>query len=178
MANKDDLDGMIDVVFSEIDLPASDAGWRTAMRQRAASVREALAPPWATGLMELRTTHGPTSLRHHEAVLDCLREAGFDRERHPRVLAPGQLPLRVRDPGGEPAVRHTEELVEMAEINLPRVPAETYPRLNEAAAALAAGYDYTRVRVRSRPILDGLGATPRSRSRIGRDRSPRSEATG
>ncbi|MEX2618916.1 MAG: TetR/AcrR family transcriptional regulator C-terminal domain-containing protein [Egibacteraceae bacterium] len=82
VANKDDLlDGMIDVVFSEIDLPASDAGWRTAMRQRAAPVREALARhPWATGLMELRTTPGPTSLRHHEAVLDSLREAGFSIE--------------------------------------------------------------------------------------------------
>ena len=80
VANKDDLlDGMIDVVFSEIDLPASDAGWRTAMRQRAASVREALARlgDRADGA---RTTHGPTSLRHHEAVLDCLREAGFSIE--------------------------------------------------------------------------------------------------
>ena len=51
--NKDDLlDGMIDVVFSEIDLPAADADWRTTMRERAASVRESLAcHPWATGLM-------------------------------------------------------------------------------------------------------------------------------
>ena len=31
------LDGMIDLVFSEIDLPSGGAGWKTAMRQRAAS---------------------------------------------------------------------------------------------------------------------------------------------
>ena len=147
VANKDDLlDGMIDVVFSEIDLPASDAGWRTAMRQRAASVREALARhPWATGLMELRTTPGPTSLRHHEAVLDCLREAGFSIENatHAYWLLDSYIyGFAIQEaslPFGTP-----EELAEMAEIVLPRVPAETYPRLNEAAAAaLASGDDYT-----------------------------------
>src|SRR5207249_3878561 len=34
VANKDDLiDGMVDVVFSEIELPSSDEDWRTAMRR-------------------------------------------------------------------------------------------------------------------------------------------------
>jgi AcrR family transcriptional regulator len=77
----DMLDGMVDVVFSEIDLPASGVDWRTAMRQRAISVhRVLLRHPWANGLMESRTTPGPVNLRHHDAVLGSLRGAGFPVE--------------------------------------------------------------------------------------------------
>ena len=61
VANKDDLlDGMVDLVFAEIELPAGDADWRTAMRERAVSVRAALIRhPWATALMQSRTAPGP-----------------------------------------------------------------------------------------------------------------------
>lgn len=147
VANKDDLlDGMVDVVFSEIDLPAREADWRAAMRLRAALVREALARhPWATGLMELRTKPGPASLRHHEAVLDCLRAAGFSTEdaTHAYWLLDSYIyGFAIQEaslPFGTP-----EELAEMAEVVLPQVPAAQYPRLNEAAAAaLESGYDYT-----------------------------------
>lgn len=161
VASKDDLlDGMVDVVFSEIDLPAADGGWRTAMRQRAAAVREALVRhPWATGLMELRTKPGPASLRHHEAVLDCLREAGFSIENatHAYWLIDSYIyGFAIQEaslPFGTP-----EELAEMAEIVLPRVPAAEYPRLNEAAAAsLESGYDYTdEFEFGLELILDGL----------------------
>src|SRR5437763_9399801 len=75
------LDGMVDVVFSEIGLPAGDVGWKAAMRQRAVSAREALARHrWAIGLMESRGSPGPATLRHHDAVLGCLRQAGFSIE--------------------------------------------------------------------------------------------------
>jgi AcrR family transcriptional regulator len=75
------LDGMVDIVFSEIELPPTDVDWRTAMRTRAMSTREALRRyPWAIGLMEGRTTHGPANLRLHNAVLGCLRAAGFSLE--------------------------------------------------------------------------------------------------
>jgi hypothetical protein len=101
--------------------------------------------PWATGLMELRTKPGPASLRHHEAVLDCLRGAGFSTEdaTHAYWLLDSYIyGFAIQEaslPFGTP-----EELAEMAEIVLPRVPAADYPRLNEAAAAsLEAGYDYT-----------------------------------
>ena len=79
VASKGDLlDGMVDVVFSEIGLPSSDAGWKPAMRQRAISAREVLARHrWAIGLMESPTSPGPATLRHHDAVLGCLRGAGF-----------------------------------------------------------------------------------------------------
>jgi AcrR family transcriptional regulator len=79
VANKDDLlDGMIDLVFGEIELPSTDVDWKTAMRRRAVSTREALARHrWAIGLMEGRATHGPANLSLHNAVLGCLRAAGF-----------------------------------------------------------------------------------------------------
>ena len=80
--NKDALlDGMVDVVFGEIELPTTDVYWRAALRRRALSTREALnRHRWAVGLMESRTTPGPHSLRLHNAVLGVLREAGFSVE--------------------------------------------------------------------------------------------------
>jgi AcrR family transcriptional regulator len=79
VANKDDLlDGMVDLVFDEIGLPRCGADWTTVMRQRALAARAVLARhPWAIGLLESRSTPGPATLRHHDAVLGCLREAGF-----------------------------------------------------------------------------------------------------
>jgi AcrR family transcriptional regulator len=74
----DMLDGMIDVVFGEIELPANGVDWRTAMRKRAISARQVLLRhPWAIGLMESRATPGPATLRHHDSVLGSLRTAGF-----------------------------------------------------------------------------------------------------
>jgi AcrR family transcriptional regulator len=79
VANKDDLlDGMVDLVFGEIDPPSTTVDWKPAMRQRAIAVRTALSRhPWAAGLMESRSSPGPATLRHHDAVLGCLQEAGF-----------------------------------------------------------------------------------------------------
>ena len=80
--NKDELlDAMVDIVFGEIEPPATEDDWRAAMRRRAISTRAALnRHRWAVGLMESRTTPGPASLRLHDAVLGCLREAGFSIE--------------------------------------------------------------------------------------------------
>jgi AcrR family transcriptional regulator len=82
VANKDDiLDGIIEIVFSEIEPPSTEVDWKTAMRQRAISTREALARHrWAIGLMEGRASHGPANLSLHNAVLGCLRAAGFSME--------------------------------------------------------------------------------------------------
>jgi AcrR family transcriptional regulator len=80
--NKTDLiDGMVDIVFGEIEPPSLDVDWKTAMRRRAVSTREALIRHrWAVGQMEGRKTHGPQNLRLHNAVLGCLRGAGFSLE--------------------------------------------------------------------------------------------------
>ena len=79
VANKDDiLDGMVDMVFAEIDLPADGEDWKSAMRERARSARAALTRhPWAVGVMESRSSPGPATLRHHDAVLGSCRGAGF-----------------------------------------------------------------------------------------------------
>jgi len=75
------LDGMVDVVFREIEPPSIDADWKTAMRNRAISTRQVLnRHRWAIGHMEGRTDHGPANIRLHDAVLGCLRAAGFSME--------------------------------------------------------------------------------------------------
>jgi AcrR family transcriptional regulator len=82
VANKDDiLDGIVEIVFSEIELPPSGVDWKTAMRRRAISTRQALSRHrWAIGLMESRMTPGPANVRLHDSVLGCLRRAGFSVE--------------------------------------------------------------------------------------------------
>ena len=82
VANKDDLlDGMVDLVFSEIYMPEVGADWAGEMRRRSVSGREALKRhPWAVGLMDSRRAPGGETLRHHDAVLGCLRAADFSWE--------------------------------------------------------------------------------------------------
>lgn len=79
VANKEEvLDGLVDMVYREIELPCDGRDWRDAMRQRALSARDALIRHrWAIALMESRMHPGPANLGHHDAVLRCLRAAGF-----------------------------------------------------------------------------------------------------
>ena len=90
VANKDELlDGMVDLVFGEIELPAGDGDWRTAMRQRAVSARQVLSRHrWAIGLMESRTSPGPATLRHHDARdREPSERRLLGRDGRPRLLA-------------------------------------------------------------------------------------------
>ncbi len=82
VANKTDLlDGMVDLVFSEIEPPSAEGDWKAELRRRAVSTRAALnRHRWAIGEMEGRSTHGANNLRVHDAVLGCLRAAGFSIE--------------------------------------------------------------------------------------------------
>jgi AcrR family transcriptional regulator len=79
IAGKDDiLDGIVDLVVAEIDLPSGDIGWREAMRRRATSAREAFARHrWASALIDSRRSSGPGRMRYLEWVIGTLREAGF-----------------------------------------------------------------------------------------------------
>jgi AcrR family transcriptional regulator len=83
VAHKDDLlDGMIDLVFGEIEAPAEGGDWKAELRKRAVSTRDALRRhPWAVGEMEGRGSHGTSNLHVHNAVLGCLRAAGFSVEK-------------------------------------------------------------------------------------------------
>jgi AcrR family transcriptional regulator len=142
----DMLDGMVDVVFSEIDLPADGIDWRTAMRQRAISARQALLRhPWAIGLMESRATPGPATLRHHDAVLGSLRRASFsvNMAAHAYSILDGyiygftltELTLPFRKPG---------EVAEVAGNILEGFRNGEYPYLAEMAMdrAMKPGYNY------------------------------------
>jgi AcrR family transcriptional regulator len=147
VASKDELlDGMVDLVFGEIDLPAAGAPWKAAMRQRAASARQALARHrWAIGLMESRTSPGPATLRHHDAVIGSLREAGFsvemaahafsvlDSYTYGFALQEASLPFET-----------AEQTAELAEMIMAQFPAGLYPHLAELTVThvLQPGYDY------------------------------------
>lgn len=82
VANKDAmLDGMVDAVIAEFHLPEIGAEWRSQMRTRSQSARAVLTRhPWAVGLMDSRRNAGFATVQHHDAVLGCLREAGFSWE--------------------------------------------------------------------------------------------------
>ena len=146
VANKDELlDAMVDVVFDEIELPADSADWKAAMRQRALSARQDLARhPWAITLMESRTAPGPATLRHREAVMACLRRAGFSVEMatHANWLLDGYVYGYALQAASLP-FDTAEEFASIGEdVFLPQLPPDQYPYLNEAAATLlAAGYD-------------------------------------
>lgn len=79
VASKDEIvDGMVDAVFAQIELPEPDVSWRPAMRARAVSTRAVLtAHPWATPLMSSRSHPGPATLGHLDWVIGTLRRGGF-----------------------------------------------------------------------------------------------------
>ena len=161
------LDGLIDLVFSEIELPSAADSWKTAMRERAISARAVLSRHrWAIGLMESRTTPGPATLRHHDAVIGCLRQAGFpvelaahaysvlDSYIYGFALQEASLPFDTR-----------EETSELAQAIVAQFPAEEYPHLAEFTFehVLQPGYDYGReYEFGLDLILDGLEKTLRA----------------
>jgi AcrR family transcriptional regulator len=162
VANKDDLlDGMVDLVFGEIELPPGDAGWKAAMRQRAISAREALRRhPWATGLMESRSTPGVANLRHHDAVLGILRGAGFSVElaAHAYSLLDSYVYGFALQEASLPFAT-SEEAAAVAGGILQQHPAEQLPHLTEIAVehVLRPGYDYGNEFLWGlKLILDGL----------------------
>jgi AcrR family transcriptional regulator len=145
VANKEQLlDGMVDIVFSEIELPSGNLDWRSAMRRRAISTREALQRhSWAIGMMESRHP-GPANLQNHNAVMGCLRKAGFPFEMavhaysvqdayiYGFALQERDLALATPDSAGKAAQRRAETIGAL----------ESYPYLVEIATKLPeSGYD-------------------------------------
>lgn len=147
VSDKDDiLDGIVDLVFSEIALPSDRADWKAAMRRRAISAHDALVRhPWAISLMQARTKPGPATLRHHDSVIGSLREAGFsiDMAAHAFSVMDGyiygfalqqtNLPLQSR-----------EQATEVGEGMLRQMAGE-HPYLAEMITdhAMKPGYDYS-----------------------------------
>jgi AcrR family transcriptional regulator len=160
--NKEDiLNGIVDVVFSEIDVPSGPSDWVVAMRQRAVSARQALLRhPWAIGLMESRAQPGPATLKHHDAVLRSLRTAGFSVEMAAHAYSVldsyiygftlNELSLPFDNP---------EQIAEVAGNIFRESPMNEYPHLAEMAIdrAMKPGYDYgSEFEFGLELILDGL----------------------
>jgi len=144
-ANKGEvIDGIVDIVFSQIDLPASGADWKSAMRQRAVSLRDVLLRHrWAIGLMESRRKPGPANLRHHDVVIGSLRSAGLnmptiahayslvDSYVYGFALFAMNLPF---DP--------SEEVADLGQDVLRAYPVNAYPNLVAYISAMRPGYNY------------------------------------
>ena len=141
------LDGIVDLVFAEIALPTPGDDWRTAMRHRASSARTVLLRhSWALGMLDSRSTPGPATLRHHDAVIGTLRAGGFslaavasafsllDAYVYGFVLQERSLPFTSR-----------EELGDVAEGLQAHLPADAFPHLAAMVVdhALQPGYDYS-----------------------------------
>ena len=190
VANKGDvLDGMVDVVFGEIDLPSGQVDlpsgqvdppsgqvdlpsgqvdlpsgqvdWKAAMRQRAISARQALGRHrWAIGLMESRRSPGPATLRHHDAVLGCLRGAGFSIEltAHAYAVLDSYIYGFALQEATLP-FDTAEETAALAHEILEQFPTDEYPHLTELAVehVLRPGYDFgDEFEIGLDLILDGL----------------------
>ncbi|WP_127596316.1 TetR/AcrR family transcriptional regulator [Nitratireductor alexandrii] len=162
VANKDAImDAMVDFAFGEISLPRADENWKAAMRTRAIAARTMLrSHPWALGLLDSRRNPGPATLRHHDAVIGCLRANGFSVARTAHaysvldsyiygfVLQELNLPFDTPD-----------DLAALAETMLQHLPADTYPHLAEMTRdhVLQPGYAYgDEFAVGLDLILDGL----------------------
>jgi len=147
VANKVDLlDGMVDLVFAELDLPDPGADWRSAMRDRSVSARAALRRhPWATGLMESRASPGPANLRHHDAVLGSLRAGGFSvpMAAHAYSLLDSYVYGFCLQETGLP-FDAADDMEEVVEAILGGMPEDEYPHLRELTVehVLQPGYDY------------------------------------
>ena len=114
------------------------------MRRRAISVRAALnRHSWAIGMMEPRHP-GPANLRYHNAVMGCLRQAGFPFEMavhaysvqdayiYGFALQERDLAFETPDSAGEAAQRRAETIGAF----------DDYPYLVEVATKLPeSGYD-------------------------------------
>ena len=145
VANKEALlDALADWIFTRIELPDEHEPWRQGMVKRAASARDVLAAhPWALGLIESRGTPGPALLRHHNAVIGCLRGSGFpvalashtfsviDAYVYGFVLTEQNLPFDSSESAG------AEDFATGVAALL-----SDYPHLAELVGQIAGGYSY------------------------------------
>lgn len=150
VANKDAiLDGVVDLVFAQIDLPAIGRDWRVEMRRHAQSARTVLKEhPWALSLLESRTSPGPATLTHHDAVLGTLRAGGLSLAQTARayavldayvygfVLQEVAMPF---DSAGEP-----DQVADVADAVMEGLGEDDYPHLVEFATGHLAtpGYSF------------------------------------
>jgi AcrR family transcriptional regulator len=144
--NKDDiLDGIVDLVFAEIELPADRSNWRTVLRAQSISTRAALRRhPWAITLMESRLTPGPANLRTHEDTITVLLDAGCSAvmATHAYNLVDSYVYGFALQEVNFP-FSNAEELAAMSEEILANLQADEYPNSARVARELlTSGFDY------------------------------------
>jgi AcrR family transcriptional regulator len=154
------LDGIADLVLTEVDLPGTEIDWRTSMRARAMSAWKAFGRhPWAPSLVDARVRGGPGRLRYLETVLAVLRRAGFTLEHAVRAFS--ILDGYLYGSCQQSSIRATTGAggADAAEAFLRALPVREYPNLAEMAALQAAGPGYDEERgfeFGLDLILDGL----------------------
>jgi AcrR family transcriptional regulator len=147
VTNKEEiLDGIVDLVFGEIELPVAGGDWRSEMCRRAASARHALTRhPWAIGLMESRSAPGAATLRHHDSVIGALRVAGFSvaMTAHAYALIDSYVYGFALQEASLP-FKGPETVGEVAKPMLQQFPNGQYPHFVEMATeyVLQPGYDF------------------------------------
>lgn len=155
------IDAMVDTVFAQIALPPEDQPWKSAIRTRCVSAREVLnRHPWAPPYMESRTSPGPETLRHHDAVLGCLRRGGFSLQMtaHAYAVLDSFLYGFALEEAALPS-GGGEGFQEVAEAIAANFPADEYPHLAELTLdhVLQAGYSFAQsFEFGLDLILDGL----------------------
>lgn len=140
------IDGMVELVFSEIEMPPEELDWKPAIRRRAESARAVLARhPWAPPLMESRTEPGPEMLRHHDSVLGCFRRGGLSVEQtaHAYALLDSFIYGFALQESSRP-VTGGEELAELAGEITEMFSENEYPHLMELTTehVMQPGYDF------------------------------------
>ena len=162
VANKEEiLDGIVDIVFSEIEMPTVGGDWRAEVTRRAHSARRVLRlHPWAIPLLESRTSPGPATLAHHDAMLGTLRAGGFSVEMTAHAYALldafvyGFASRRPRCPS-----RARTDVAEVAEPIMELMSGGEYPHLVDMATSyyVQPGYDFgNEFEFGLNLILDGL----------------------
>jgi AcrR family transcriptional regulator len=147
VANKNEIiDGIVDLVFSEIELPRIGGDWRTEMHRRAVSARRVLRThPWSISLLQSRTSPGASTLRHHNAVLGTLRTAGFSVElmAHAYALIDAYVFGFAQSETSLP-INGPETVTEVAEGMMAAFTGGDYPYLVEFSVehVLKPGYDF------------------------------------
>jgi AcrR family transcriptional regulator len=179
VASKDEiLDGIVDRVFGEIDLPSTEGDWRAELRRRAISARSVLRRhPWAIPLMQSRTHPGPATLRHHDSIIATLRGAGFSLEMtaHAYALMDSYVLGFALSEAALP-INGPETVPELAGQMMQLFSPVDYPHLVEFTAGhvLKPGYDFgDEFEFGLTVVLDGLATSiPDSHNGPGRGRRP------
>jgi len=162
--NKDEiLDGIVDLVFAEIELPADQSSWIAVLRARSISARAALRRhPWAITLMESRMAPGPANLRSHEDAVTVLLDGGFSAATatHAYNLVDSYVLGFALQEVNMP-FSNAEELAAVGEQLLAHLSADAYPNLVRVSRELlASGFDYgAEFELGLDLILDGIERT-------------------